>query len=112
MGHDGSGKLSDGKHAAFHMHMRITETGASIAARRVNHFGFGANGVGGIGAHISKAAMDDGDRCGGDDFAGMDIHPFGIGDDSFSGQATSGNGYKIREAIVPRFYGVHRSTIQ
>ena len=54
---------------------------------------------------------DDGDGCGRDDFAGMDIYPFGIGDDGVGGHAASGNGDEIRENRMPRFEGAHGGTI-
>ncbi len=107
MGYHRAGKLRDGEHAAFDMHMAIAEAWTGVASASINDFCLGTDTVTGVTADEGEASVTDGDIRAGNDFAGVHIHPPGIPDYGVGGFAAIGHGHKVRAAVSPGFQCRH-----
>jgi len=104
---DGAGELGDRHHAAFDMHVAVAQARHQVAAGSVDNFSLHADGMGGVGAYIGKAAGGDGDVSCSDHLARMDIDPAALADHQVCGGPALGRVDQGRGAFGPAFHRGH-----
>lgn len=101
VGDHGAGEFGGGEHAAFNVHMAITQAGDHIAVASVDDLGVRPFAMIGRGADKGDAACRDGDVMGRQDFAGVDIDPDAASDDRIRRRAACGGVHQLGSNFRP-----------